>query len=79
MIQDAIIELKDGVWQYFSNNDKNTIASSSHFYFLPKHQNKSVTLLYRSSFIDLRLAYVLWKTDDKSINPAEWPFPHQLA
>lgn len=72
LLSDSIIELKEGVWQSYSSN---SVAETSHFYFLPKHKNKTLTLLYRSSTIDLKMLYTIWKTDDESINPAEWPFP----
>jgi len=29
--------------------------------------------------IDLKLMYSIWKTDDQSINPNEWPFPNKVA
>lgn len=54
------------------------MARTSHFYFLPKHPNKSVTILYRADFIDLKIMYTIWKTDDKSISPTEWPFPTEI-
>ena len=75
MSKDAIIELKDGIWQNYQHNK---VAATSHFYFLPKHQNKSVTIFYKSSYIDLKVMYSVWQTDDTSINPAEWPFPTQI-
>ncbi len=75
MVRDAVIQLKDGVWQYFAQNQ---VATSAHFYFLPKHINKTVTLIYRASFIDLKLLYMVWKTDDKTINAADWPFPMKI-
>ena len=68
----AIIELKDGIWQSYAVND---VTTSSHFYFLPKHQNHSATIFYKPSVVDLRVVYSIWKSDDLSISPAEWPFP----
>lgn len=72
MMSDAIIELKDGIWQNYAVN---MASASSHFYFMPKHQNHSATIFYKSSLVDLKIMYTLWKTDDKSIDPSEWPFP----
>jgi hypothetical protein len=72
LIKDSIIELSDGIWNSYHVNE---IAKTSHFYFFPKHQNKSVTILYRSEVVDLKIMYNIWKTDDQSINPANWPFP----
>ena len=72
MVKDSIIELKDGIWNSYQIN---AIAENTNFYFLPKNKNRSITILYRSDFVDLKVMYTLWKTDDKSINPAEWPFP----
>ena len=34
-------------------------------------------LLYHSQIASLKLAYNLWKTDQQSISPLEWPFPDQ--
>lgn len=34
MVSDAIVELKDGIWQTY---DINQAAATAHFYFLPKH------------------------------------------
>lgn len=75
MIKDSIIELKDGVWNSFKETE---VSKTSHFYFLPKHPNKSVTILYRADYVDLKIMYTIWKTDDKSISPAEWPFPTSI-
>lgn len=72
MVKNSIIELKDGIWQSYAEN---AIASSSSFYFYPKHENKSVEIMYRSVFTDLRITYSIWKADDKNIDPTEWPFP----
>jgi hypothetical protein len=72
MVRNSIIELKDGIWQSFSEN---TLINSAHFYFYPKHKDKNLVLLYHSSISNLRLFYNLWKTDEKSISPLFWPFP----
>lgn len=72
MVRDAIIELKDGIWNSFKETE---VSKTTHFYFLPKHPNKSVTILYNSGNVDLKIMYTIWKTDDNSINPTEWPFP----
>ncbi len=73
--ENSIIELKDGIWQSYAVND---VTSSSHFYFLPKHINHSATIFYKPSVVDLRIVYSIWKSDDLSINPTEWPFPMTL-
>lgn len=75
MVKNAIIELKDGIWQSYAEN---AIAASSNFYFYPKHENKSIEIMYRSVFTDLRISYAIWKADDKNIDPTEWPFPHTV-
>ena len=72
MVRDVVVELKDGLWQTY---DINEAASTAHFYFLPKHQQHSVTIFYHSGAVDLRLAYSLWKSDDTSIAMSKWPFP----
>jgi hypothetical protein len=72
MIQDSIIELKDGIWQSFSLT---VTTSSTHFYFAPKHQNKSITILYNTTYQRLRLSYKLWKNTESRFDPSKWPFP----
>lgn len=67
MIQETIIELKDGIWGSYQINK---VAENTHFYFLPKNKNRSITILFKSDFVDLKLMYTIWKTDDKSINPS---------
>jgi hypothetical protein len=74
MVRDSIIELKDGLWQSYSEY---TIASSAYFYFYPKHYNKDVMIIYYNNLDSLRILYTLVKTDSKSINPEEWPFPER--
>ena len=54
---------------------RNRSIKTSHFFFLPKHPNKSVTILYKATLVDLKIMYSIWKTDDHSLSPAEWPFP----
>jgi hypothetical protein len=75
MIKETIIELKDGIWGSYQINK---VAENTHFYFLPKNKNRSITVLFKSDFVDLKLMYTIWKTDDKSINPSEWPFPTEV-
>lgn len=60
LVKDAIVELKDGIWQSYPQN---TIATSANFFFYPKHANKSITIAYKSMFIDLRILYSIWKAD----------------
>jgi len=57
MVENAIVELKDGVWQDY---DLNKALTSSHFYFLPKNQHHSTTIFYHSSLVNLKVAYTLW-------------------
>jgi len=71
-MEESIIELKDGIWQSF---DINTASITSHFYFIPNHPDHSATIFYKSTIVDLKIMYTLWKSDDKSIDPSEWPFP----
>ena len=70
--RDSIIELKDGIWQGYSATE---MSATSHFWFYPRNQNHSTTIFYKSTLVDLKINYKIWQTDDKSINPAEWPFP----
>ena len=72
IVKDSVIELKDGLWQSYSINE---IAQTSHFFFMPKNEKKSVSIVYRSSFVDLGVVYNIWKSDEKGINPTNWPFP----
>ncbi len=66
MTRYSIIELKDGLWESYQES---TIASSAQFYFYPKHYDKNVIIIYSTVMQDLKLAYSLWKTDSKSIDP----------
>jgi len=72
MVRNSVIELKDGIWQSYSEN---TLATSASFYFYPKHYDRSVSIIYSSTHSNLKIVYNLWKTDSKSISPLEWPFP----
>ena len=76
MLKESVIELKDGIWNYFKINE---VAENTHFYFFPKHKNKSVTLTYHSDMVDLKIAYALWKFDYSAITPADWPFPEKIS
>lgn len=75
VVQDSVIELKDGIWQ---NYNINLASITSHFYFLPNHQNHSTTIFYKSTVVDLKIMYSLWKTDDHTIDPSQWPFPFEF-
>lgn len=72
LAKDAILELKDGIWQSFPANE---VMTSSSFYFYPKHRQNNLLLFYHSTLSNLRVVYKLWKYDRESINPAKWPFP----
>ena len=72
MEENAVVELKDGIWQTY---DINEAASTAHFYFLPKHIKHSLSIFYHSFNIDLKITYKLWKSDDTSIDISKWPFP----
>lgn len=60
MVKESVIELSDGLWQSYSLND---IVKSSHFYFLVKNEHKSVSIFYRSAYVDLGISYTLWRSD----------------
>jgi hypothetical protein len=60
LVKDSVIELKDGLWQTYAIN---TIAKSSHFYFLPQTKNISINILYKSSLVDVGISYTIWKSD----------------
>ena len=74
LVQDSIIELKDGIWQSFPLS---VTTSSTHFYFAPKHQNKSITVLYNTTYFRLQLSYKRWKNKDEHFDPSKWPFPEE--
>ena len=74
LVQDSIIELKDGIWQSFPLS---VTTSSTHFYFTPKHQNKSITILYNTTYLKLHLGYKLWKNKDERFDASKWPFPEE--
>lgn len=71
-MENAIIELKDGIWQ---NYGVNAASTKSHFYFWPKNPNQSIIIFYKSSLIDIHMLYRLWKCDHESIDISQWPFP----
>ena len=48
MVKDSVIELKDGIWQTYSIN---SVAKTSHFYFLPKEKNSSISIMFKSTFV----------------------------
>jgi hypothetical protein len=60
LVKDSVIELKDGLWQTYAIN---TIATTSHFYFLPTTKNSSISILYKSSLVDIGIIYSLWKSE----------------
>ncbi len=60
LVKDSVIELKDGQWQTYAIN---TIAQTSHFYFLPKTKNSSIDIMHKSSLVDLGISYTIWKSD----------------
>lgn len=67
MLDESVIELKDGIWQ---NYNINQASVTSHFYFIPNHQNHSTTIFYKSTVVDLKIMYNLWQTDNKNMNPS---------
>lgn len=71
--RNAIIELKDGIWQSFPSNYM--MSTSSSFYFYPRHNNSNILFLYHAPMAKTRVAYKLWRYDMDKINPVEWPFP----
>jgi hypothetical protein len=72
IVKDAVVELKDGIWQ---NYNINLASITSHFYYIPTHKEHSTTIFYKSTVADLKIMYSLWKTDDVSMDPSDWPFP----
>jgi hypothetical protein len=60
LVKDSVIELKDGLWQTYAIN---TIARTSHFYFLPTTKNTSISILYKSSLVDVGVIYSVWKSE----------------
>lgn len=72
MVEEATVELKDGIWQSYAVNEA---VVGSHFYFLPKHPNHSATIFYQPSSVDLKIFYTVWTADDLSVDVGEWPFP----
>lgn len=66
LVKDSVIELKDGLWQTYAIN---TVAKTSHFYFLPTTKNSSISIMYKSSLVDVALSYSIWKSDKEDIDP----------
>ena len=73
MTKHSVIELRDGLWQTFALN---SVAETSHFFFIPQHHGKDINIIYKSSDSDLRLVYRIF-TRFESVNPGEWPFPNE--
>lgn len=65
----SIVELQDGVWQYFPEE---LTSTSTDFYFLPKHLGNPINIFYQSNNPDMRILYGLRKMDSDSLNPEEW-------
>ena len=72
MSRDAVVELKDGIWQGF---DMNSVAKTAHFFFYPHSRNEDITLFYKTQDQKVRLKYRLFYGDDQKIDPLTWPFP----
>ena len=66
LVKDSVIELKDGIWQTYQSG---TIADTAHFFYLPKSEDTSVSIMYKSNLVTMGLAYTLWKSDEKGIAP----------
>ncbi len=75
--RNAVIELKDGIWQSFPSNYM--MATTSSFYFYPRHNNSNILILYHAPMTNTRVAYKLWRYDMDKINPIEWPFPFVVS
>ncbi len=67
LVKDSVIELKDGLWQTYAIN---TIAKTSHFYFMPHTKNSSINIMYKSSLVDIGISYTIWKSDKNDIDPS---------
>lgn len=72
LTKNAVIQLKDGIWQNFPANQ---MVTSSSFYFYPRHNQHNLLLFYHSILTNLRVIYKLWRYDTDGINPSTWPFP----
>ena len=46
MSKHSIIELKEGIWETYALN---SVASSSYFYFFPKHKENDISIIYKNS------------------------------
>ena len=70
--RNAVIELKDGIWQSFPAD---LVMATSSFYFYPRHNRSDLLLLFHSPLTRTRVTSTLFRYDNEHINPAEWPFP----
>jgi hypothetical protein len=70
--KNAVIELKDGIWQSFPAT---YMMSSSSFYFYPRHNTSDILVLFNSPMTRTRVASKLFRYDKDTITPTEWPFP----
>jgi hypothetical protein len=72
IVQQAILELKDGGWQAFPLT---VMTAELKFYFVPKHPKNSINIMFNATDPSLTILYRLWKTDFK-YNLSKWPFPN---
>lgn len=72
LAEEPVIALQDSVW---SGWEMNELTRSSHFYFLPKHQNRTITVLFHTDDAHLFLTYKIHNIKS-SPSPQDWPFQH---
>jgi hypothetical protein len=70
--EESVIGLDDSIWSVYEINE---LSKSNHFYFIPRHQNKSINILFNTDDNHLYINYRIFNTKN-SINPEEWPFGH---
>ena len=70
--KNAIIELKDGIWESYPATQ---MMTSSSFYFYPRHNTSNTLILFHSPMVRTRVATRLFRYDIDNVNMAEWPFP----
>jgi hypothetical protein len=73
LTQESVIELKDSIWQSYSLS---LTTAFTHFYFHPKHKNKTINIIYNSTFKDLSLMYKVFDASKNKYDPTNWSFLH---
>lgn len=65
-----MIELVDSIWSGFEINE---LSKNTHFYFVPRQANRSISIIFQTDDTHLYINYRIHNTSG-SISPVDWPF-----